>query len=124
MPGQAGHIGVVTPALLAPLDLSTATTDDGRHRVPPCPVGTWSPLSRSAMACRVAPWQRSATIRSATAAGSVLARPIRSPRARLTARASVPLDAAELAGLAWKGFARFPSGTRKLDPGTVPPGLV
>ena len=36
-----------------------------------------------------------------------------------------PLDAAELAdelaGLAWKGFARFPSGIREPDAGVEPP---
>jgi AcrR family transcriptional regulator len=39
-----------------------------------------------------------------------------------------PLDADELAdelaGLAWKGFARFPSGTHEPDAATEPPGLV
>jgi AcrR family transcriptional regulator len=39
-----------------------------------------------------------------------------------------PLDADELAdelaGLAWKGFARFPSGTDEPDAATEPPGLV
>jgi hypothetical protein len=39
-----------------------------------------------------------------------------------------PLDVAELAdelaGLAWKGFARFPSGTREPDAGVEPPTLV
>jgi hypothetical protein len=39
-----------------------------------------------------------------------------------------PLDAAELAdelaALAWKGFARFPSGGREPDAGVEPPRLV
>jgi hypothetical protein len=35
-----------------------------------------------------------------------------------------PLEADELAGLAWKGFARFPSGAREPDAGVEPPGLV
>jgi hypothetical protein len=39
-----------------------------------------------------------------------------------------PLDADELAdelaGLAWKGFARFPSGAREPDAEHEPPGLV
>jgi hypothetical protein len=39
-----------------------------------------------------------------------------------------PLDADELAdelaGLAWKGFARFPSGTREAGAGVEPPTLV
>ena len=39
-----------------------------------------------------------------------------------------PLDAAELAdelaALAWKGFARFPSGSREPDVSVEPPRLV
>jgi hypothetical protein len=39
-----------------------------------------------------------------------------------------PLDGAELAGelagLAWKGLARVPLGTREPDAGVEPPGLV